>query len=316
MVPNLAIFFGFVQLFEDFEDFDSPVLVWWASLSLISLANLSYALFKFSSLKSLYHNGNATTTTTARQRAILGVIYAAACSFRSLFPRIDVERTCVWDSRLSYIFFGRAAATVAEVAFGLQVALSMTAIANQMLKKAQDNSKDEKNDLGMLWLVKSVIGPSIFWLSVCANTFCWISVLTKNQLFHTLEESLWLVIGIMILLSLGTFWNQRVYLDPGLRSLVTWGTLGALIYVLFMATVDIPMYYSRWQHDRQVGTPYLTFIQGIYDAFSCQHVDRSFAFWGKEMPWLSGYFIFGVWGSIYLMNPFGDSINIFEKKHK
>lgn len=28
---------------------------------------------------------------------------------------------------------------------------------------------------------------------------------------------------------------------------------------------------------------------------------QSFAFWGREMPWLTGYFTGGVWASVYLM---------------
>jgi len=47
---------------------------------------------------------------------ICGWIFVLVCAYRSIFPRIDVSRVCWFDSPINYIVYGRAAATVAEVA--------------------------------------------------------------------------------------------------------------------------------------------------------------------------------------------------------
>ena len=49
-------------------------------------------------------------------------MYVGVCGF-SLFPRVDLERRCLWDTWLSAIQRGRTAATIAEVCFALQRAL-------------------------------------------------------------------------------------------------------------------------------------------------------------------------------------------------
>ena len=50
-------------------------------------------------------------------------MYVGVCGFRSPFPRVDLERRCLWDTWLSAILLGRTAATMAEVCFALQCAL-------------------------------------------------------------------------------------------------------------------------------------------------------------------------------------------------
>src|SRR5262245_49513894 len=57
------------------------------------------------------------------KQLILSGLFVAACAFRSILPRIDLERMCLWDSPFSSVFLGRAVATIAELCFASQCAL-------------------------------------------------------------------------------------------------------------------------------------------------------------------------------------------------
>ena len=59
------------------------------------------------------------------KQLILSGLFVAACAFRSILPRIDLERMCLWDSPFSSVFLGRSVATIAEICFALQCALLM-----------------------------------------------------------------------------------------------------------------------------------------------------------------------------------------------
>jgi hypothetical protein len=66
-------------------------------------------------------------TPYAETQLLLSGVYVAVCGFRSLFPRVDLERVCLWDTWLSAILIGRTAATIAELCFALQCALFLAA---------------------------------------------------------------------------------------------------------------------------------------------------------------------------------------------
>ena len=62
-------------------------------------------------------------TPYAETQLVLSGVYAGVCAFRSFFPRVDLERVCLWDTWLSAILLGRTAATIAELCFAVQCAL-------------------------------------------------------------------------------------------------------------------------------------------------------------------------------------------------
>jgi hypothetical protein len=84
------------------------------------------------------------------------------------------------------------------------------------------------------------------------------------------------------------------------RFLATAMVIGA-VYVLFMCTVDVPMYLSRWRADERSGRPYLSVVEGWRDAASRRIVTRRWEDWRPEMPWMSLYFSAAVWISIGLV---------------
>ena len=67
-----------------------------------------------------------------------------------------------------------------------------------------------------------------------------------------------------------------------------------------MAYVDVPMYWNRYREDTAAGVVYTPFWQGVEELRRCVVVSRSDEVWIPEMPWMSGYFTFAVWLSIWL----------------
>lgn len=216
----------------------NPSLVWWAVLSVTGVVQVAFAL------RLWLRRSRAFPLT-------LALVYAVVCCFRSLFPKVDVERLCFWDSPLSIITFGRSAATIAEVSFGLLLTLWF---------------KDK------LFVVFAVV----------ANASCWIAVLTLNQLFHVVENSLWTLMGCWALIA-----HRN-------RSVIIYGCIP---FVVYMVTVDLPMYYSRFL---SFEGPYLTLAQGWKDASRCAIVSQSFDLWIPEIYWMTPYFTVFVWLAIYL----------------
>jgi hypothetical protein len=89
--------------------------------------------------------------------------------------------------------------------------------------------------------------------------------------------------------------------DP--RVAVWWVALGLLVaalYVVYMVTLDVPMYISRFLADQAAGKVYLGFFQGLAYSFQIV-VSCSLANWGSEMLWMALYFSVSVWISIYLL---------------
>jgi len=120
-------------------------LRWWMILSTIAIINIGLWTYSYVILTSSATNDDDDTgsrkindssssddddddSSTAhhpyqRYHLFLSGIYVFVCAYRSFLPRIDLERYCLFDTRLSSIFLGRLAATVAELAFSMQLAL-------------------------------------------------------------------------------------------------------------------------------------------------------------------------------------------------
>jgi hypothetical protein len=90
-------------------------LLWWRALCVLGVLNICLWL-------TIWYFNEGTDPYFAIQIALSGV-YVFVCAYRSLFPRVDLERLVLVDSSLSSIFLGRCAATIAEICFGLQLGL-------------------------------------------------------------------------------------------------------------------------------------------------------------------------------------------------
>ncbi|HVU01380.1 MAG TPA: hypothetical protein VHE30_06495 [Polyangiaceae bacterium] len=221
------------------------------------------------------------TATDPGFQVLLSGIFVAVCAFRAWLPRVDLERYCLVDNPLSSMFVGRAAATVAEISFAAQVALSL-------------------HRVGVVAHVPWVVTASLFVVPplVLAQCFCWYSVLTLNHLGHAIEESLWTATMALVGVCLCAAARN---LQGGMLLWVCGGALLALGFVSFMVLVDVPMYLRRWREARRDERIFLTVREGMRDAMNRRITTRDWAVWRPEVAWLTGYFSVAVWLSVSLV---------------
>ena len=87
----------------------------WHALCVLATLNVSLWL-------AVWHFGPVSGVHGGLQLMLSGVC-VLVCAYRSVLPRVDLKRQGVIDSHLSSISLGRAAATVAEICFDLQLGL-------------------------------------------------------------------------------------------------------------------------------------------------------------------------------------------------
>ena len=252
---------------------DKPILWWWSFLFVVSAGNL--VLWVVIAREVRVSDGYVA------QQLWLSGIFAAACAFRSILPRVDLERQCLWNSPLSSIFVGRSVATVAELCFAGQCALLVAKLAaltgNPVLH-------------AVAWLIVPLI--------VVAQVCCWFAVISLNHLGHAIEEVLWSVMVCLVALGLWLSWG---HMTADIRILSGVGMVACAGAVLLMLAVDVPMYIARWRQGRISGARYLTVVEGLKDALRRRRVAHRWSDWRPEVPWMSLYFSVGVWLSLCLV---------------
>jgi hypothetical protein len=211
-------------------------------------------------------------------QAILSGLYVFVCAFRSFFPRIDLERYCLFDTPLSSIVLGRSLATIAEICFSIQCAILIY-------------------DLGVYMdsPVVTLIAYSVVPLIVIAQMFCWYATLSLNHFWHGMEEVMWI---IMITLAAGSFITGFFMLGGMLKVLMAVGIVSCLGAGYIMLFVDIPMYFNRTHQQAKRGRRYLRITEGMRDAMNRRIQTNDWSIWKQEVLWISTYFTFGVWMSI------------------
>jgi len=244
--------------------------LWWAGLCGASLVNVGLWLAAA--------RVELPNTTYRSWQLVLSGIYVAVCAFRSAFPRVDLERLCLWDTPLSAIFIGRFVATLAEMCFAVQCTLFLSKLS-------------EITRVASLDMLSVCIVPVI----VIAQLSCWYAVITLNHLGHAIEELLWTF--IVALLAVG-FANAWFHTHGVLRTALTIAIVCCGGAALLMSLIDVPMYISRWQHHRRAENSYLPLLGGLKDTLARRHSTRNWIVWRREVPWMTLYFSVGVWLSI------------------
>ncbi|HEU0294037.1 MAG TPA: hypothetical protein VFR47_14950 [Anaerolineales bacterium] len=100
----------------------------------------------------------------------------------------------------------------------------------------------------------------IFPAILVAEVFSWRGVLTTNNFWHFLEESIWG--SCEVGLTASALAMRRQYQGPPKR-FMDWMALSGAIYVTYMFSLDIPTYYSRWRIDQSHGKSYTGFREGL-----------------------------------------------------
>ena len=257
----------------------SPPLVWWWGLLItVSATNISVWFLLYSKLPQ-EPTGNLSMSGI-QLMLLLSAAYVFGCAFRSFFPRADVQRICLFDTWLSSVIVGRSVATVAEICFAVQWAITLNQLG------AMTGSDTSLN-------AARVIVPLI----LIAECFSWYAVLTTNYLGHAVENSIWaaafLVVGIALCRLLPEFGGP-------VCMLLAIAIIGIAGYLAFLLAIDVPMYLSRWRAKLTDGSRLLTPLEGLRDVSTRWVVTRDFAEWKDEIAWMSLYFSVAVWVSLAL----------------
>jgi hypothetical protein len=260
----------------DWLAWSNPVATWWGFLLLVSSANIGLWLL-------LHRHAGSLGRERAFQVQLIILLCAAyvfGCAFRSVLPRADVQRIVLFDTWLSSVMVGRSVATIAEVCFAIQWALVLRQLARFT------NSDTALN-------ISRMVVPLIVIAECCS----WYAVLTTSYLGNTVENSIWAVTFLLIAVAL-----LRLLVEfRGIVQLAMGATLvGIGCYLAFLVTVDVPMYFARWQADLAGGKELLSIASGLYDVSTRWAVTHDIAQWRDEIPWMSLYFSAAVWSSLSL----------------
>jgi hypothetical protein len=277
-----AALWNFLLVHRPVELRSSGVAAWWTVLCAVAVINAC------GWHRTAQRVARQSTTVDApggqfRQRQLrLSAVFVLGCGFRSLVPRADIQRFGLIDSWLSSALVGRSVATAAELCFVAQWALLLHAAARGV---------GSRFGVAVAWLLVPLIAVA----EVCS----WSAVLTTCYLGNVAEESLWALAASLLVAAGLIVWTRcRPARQPFWAASLALGVL----YIIFMLSVDIPMYISRWQADQALGRAYLALGQGLSDAWSRRVVTFAWEEWRAEMPWMTLYFSVCVWWSLALVH--------------
>ena len=257
----------------------NPLAWWWSLLTLVSGVNIAVWFWLYRRLHEL-PTGGLGGMSGIEAMLLLCAAYVFGCAFRSVLPRADVQRICLFDTWLSSVAVGRSVATVAEVAFAAQWAM----ILHQL-----GTLTGADTTLNVAWMIVPLI--------LIAECFSWYAVLTTHYLGNAIENSIWAVVFFLVGIAL-------CRLLPEFSGPVRWAFIvcivGIAAYLAFLMTVDVPMYLNRWRAELAAGNARLHPLAGLRDVSTRWIVTHDIAEWREEIAWMSLYFSMAVWSSLAL----------------
>ncbi len=251
----------------------NPLAWWWAMLTLVSVVNIALWLL-------LYLELRVQPAGSMELMLLLCAAYVFGCAFRSVLPRADVQRICLFDTWLSSVLVGRSVATVAEVCFVAQWAIILQQLG---MMTGSDTI------LNVAWVIVPLI--------LIAECFSWYAVLTTNFLYNAIENSLWAIAFLLVGIGLARLLPE--FHGP-VRIVLLLSIAGIVAYLVFLVTVDVPMYLSRWRVDLAEGNELLSLLEGLRDVSTRWVKTHDIAHWKGEIAWMSLYFSGAVWASLAL----------------
>src|SRR5882724_6203470 len=236
----------------------NPLAWWWAVLSVVSAVNIAVWFVLYRQLGEA-PAGGLGGTPGIELMLLLCAAYVFGCAFRSLLPRADVQRICLFDTWLSSIIVGRSVATIAEVCFALQWAI----VLRQLGRLTQSDTVQR---------IARLVVPFIMTAEICS----WYAVITTSYLGNTIENSIWAVTFLLISVAL-----LRLITDfhGAMRWAIGATVAGIACYLAFLVTIDVPMYFARWQLDQASGKPLLDIVSGLHDVSTRWIVTHDVAHW-------------------------------------
>src|SRR5215475_14803943 len=153
---------------------DTLTFRWWQFLCAVSVANIllwTLAAWGLSREADAYQF----------RQLLLSGLFVGACAFRSILPRVDLERFCLWDSLFSSVFLGRTVAIIAELGFASQCALLLFKLSHSTGAS-----------------IIGTIGLTVLPIILVAEVACWCAVVTLNHIGHAIEELLWSIMVVLV----------------------------------------------------------------------------------------------------------------------
>ena len=255
----------------------NPVSWWWVMLTVVSGANIAAWILMY---RQLHDAGSLGRVPGMEIMLLLSAAYVFGCAFRSLLPRADVQRICLFDTWLSSVAVGRSVATVAEVCFAAQWTMILLQLGTMAGASTAVNAA---------WVIVPLI--------LIAECFSWYAVVTRDYLFNAIENSIWAVAFFIAGVGLCRLLPE---FDGAVRVVLAVSLVGIVVYLAFLMTVDVPMYLKRWRADVAGGNRGLRPLEGLRDVSTRWVVTHDLAEWKEEIAWMSLYFSTAVWASLAL----------------
>ena len=255
----------------------NPVSWWWAMLTLVSGVNIAAWILMY---RELHVAGTSGRVPGMEIMLLLSAAYVFGCAFRSMLPRADVQRICLFDTWLSSVAIGRSVATVAEVAFAAQWTMILLQLGRMSGAETAVNA-----------------GWAIVPLILIAECFSWYAVVTTKYLYNAIENSLWAVAFFIAGIGLCRLLPE---FNGAVRVVLGSAVVGIVFYIVFLITVDVPMYLKRWRADVAGGNKMLRPLEGLRDVGTRWIVTHDISEWREEIAWMSLYFSGAVWASLAL----------------
>ncbi len=256
----------------------NPLAWWWSLLTLVSGANIAAWFWVYRYLHE--PQTGIHSASNVELMLLFSAVYVFGCAFRSMLPRADVQRICLFDTWLSSVTVGRSVATVAEVCFAAQWAMILYRLGRMTGADAA---------LIAAWVIVPLI--------LIAECFSWYAVLTKKFFCNAIENSIWGVCFLAVVIGLCRLLPEF----GGVARVILVGTIvGIAAYLAFLATIDIPMYLTRSRTGIAGSIRPLSPMEGLRDASRRWVVTHDFEQWRDEIAWMSLYFSAAVWASLVL----------------
>jgi len=257
----------------------NPLAWWWGSLTSVSGVNIAIWFLLYRELHR-QPTGGLGSASGIDLMLLFCAAYVFGCAFRSFLPRADVQRICLFDTWLSSVVVGRSVATVAEVCFAAQWAIILHQLGTMT---------GADTTLNVAWMIVPLI--------LIAECFSWHAVLTTRYLGNAIENSIWAV--AFFLVGIGLCRLLPDFQGP-VRMVLVISIVGIAAYLVFLMTIDVPMYLSRWRADVADGSRLLRPLEGLRDVSTRWIVTHDLAHWKGEIAWMSLYFSAAVWASLAL----------------
>jgi hypothetical protein len=246
-------------------------------LTLVSGVNIAAWILMY---RELHAAGTSGRVPGMEIMLLLSAAYVFGCAFRSMLPRADVQRICLFDTWLSSVALGRSVATVAEVAFAAQWTMILLQLGQM---------SGAETTMNAAWVIVPLI--------LIAECFSWYAVVTTKYLYNAIENSLWAVAFFIAGIGLCRLLPE---FNGAARVVLGVSVIGIVFYIVFLITVDVPMYLKRWRADVAGGNKMLRPLEGLRDVSTRWIVTHDISEWREEIAWMSLYFSAAVWASLAL----------------